>query len=241
MEVHAHSHTERKKWTHYLWEFSMLFLAVFCGFLAEYQLEHKIERERAREYAIQLYGDLTADSSDFNSEIEILKISVDKLDTLTHLLNDYRNQNPSPEVIYSLSSFALRDIVFEPMTTAMEQLKNSGNLRYLGDGALRNAFSAYDVWTQIIITHYDRSISTENEIRKILTQILNIKEVPFVRQRLSPGKFELNTSDLLLLKQYSNWCALKQRNLRMRIGLLMTAQDLFRELIQKLNTNYHFK
>jgi hypothetical protein len=21
MEVHAHSHTERKKWTHYLWEF----------------------------------------------------------------------------------------------------------------------------------------------------------------------------------------------------------------------------
>ena len=25
MEVHAHSHTERKKWTHYLWEFLMLF------------------------------------------------------------------------------------------------------------------------------------------------------------------------------------------------------------------------
>jgi hypothetical protein len=24
----------------------MLFLAVFCGFLAEYQLEHKIERDR---------------------------------------------------------------------------------------------------------------------------------------------------------------------------------------------------
>ena len=225
----------------------MLFLAVFCGFLAEYQLEHKIERERAREYAIQLYGDLTADSSDFNSEIEILKISVDKLDTLTHLLNDYRNQNTSPEVIYLLSSFALREVVFEPVTTAMEQLKNSGNLRYLGDGGLRNAFSAYDVWIQIIKTHYDRSVSTENEIRKILTQILNIKEVPFVSLRnfnkltLSPGKIELNTSDLLLLKQYSNWCALKQRNLKMRIGFLMTAQDLFRELIQELNTNYHFK
>ena len=37
MEVHAHTHTERKKWTHYLWEFLMLFLAVFCGFLAENQ------------------------------------------------------------------------------------------------------------------------------------------------------------------------------------------------------------
>jgi hypothetical protein len=30
MEVHAHAHTARKKWTHYLWEFLMLFLAVFC-------------------------------------------------------------------------------------------------------------------------------------------------------------------------------------------------------------------
>ena len=34
MEVHHHAHTSRKKWTHYFWEFLMLFLAVFCGFLA---------------------------------------------------------------------------------------------------------------------------------------------------------------------------------------------------------------
>ena len=53
MEVHHHSHTASppagragKKWTHYFWEFLMLFLAVFCGFLAEYQLEHKIESDR---------------------------------------------------------------------------------------------------------------------------------------------------------------------------------------------------
>jgi hypothetical protein len=55
MEVHHHSHlasgethTSRKKWTHYFWEFLMLFLAVFCGFLAEYQLEHKIERDKEK-------------------------------------------------------------------------------------------------------------------------------------------------------------------------------------------------
>ena len=28
MEVPAHTHTARKKWTHYFWEFLMLFLAV---------------------------------------------------------------------------------------------------------------------------------------------------------------------------------------------------------------------
>ena len=40
MEVHHHSHTARKNWTHYFWEFLMLFLAVFCRFIAENQREH---------------------------------------------------------------------------------------------------------------------------------------------------------------------------------------------------------
>ena len=51
MEVHHHAHHDhgKRNWKSYFWEFLMLFLAVFCGFLAEYQLEHKIERDRAKE------------------------------------------------------------------------------------------------------------------------------------------------------------------------------------------------
>ena len=51
MEVHHHAHTRRKKFRHYFWEFLMLFLAVFCGFLAEYWLEHIIEHQREKKYA----------------------------------------------------------------------------------------------------------------------------------------------------------------------------------------------
>ena len=55
MEVHHHAHDpaaphHKKNWKSYFWEFLMLFLAVFCGFLAEYQLEHKIERDREKAY-----------------------------------------------------------------------------------------------------------------------------------------------------------------------------------------------
>jgi hypothetical protein len=58
MEVHHHAHTFRKKWTHYFWEFLMLFLAVFCGFLAEYQLEHKIEKNREKQFMKSTLVDL---------------------------------------------------------------------------------------------------------------------------------------------------------------------------------------
>ena len=62
MEVHAHAHTPRKKWSHYFWEFLMLFLAVFCGFLAENQREHMIEHQREKQFARQVLADLRTDS-----------------------------------------------------------------------------------------------------------------------------------------------------------------------------------
>ena len=66
MEVHAHTHTTRKKWTHYFWEFLMLFLAVFCGFLAEYKLEHMIEQQREKQYMQSLIYDLQSDTLNLN-------------------------------------------------------------------------------------------------------------------------------------------------------------------------------
>jgi len=83
MEVHAHSHTARKKWTHYLWEFLMLFLAVFCGFLAEYQLEHKIENDRGKQYIISFFDDLKYDTSHLTAVINNYKEKVNSLNVIS--------------------------------------------------------------------------------------------------------------------------------------------------------------
>ena len=61
MEVHIHTHTERKTFTHHLYEFLMLFLAVFCGFLAENQQEHMVEHQREKQYIRSLQEDLSRD------------------------------------------------------------------------------------------------------------------------------------------------------------------------------------
>ncbi|MEJ7675290.1 MAG: hypothetical protein WKF59_21940 [Chitinophagaceae bacterium] len=47
----------------------MLFLAVFCGFLAEYQLEHVIEHQREEKYAESLLDDLKKDTLDLVKDI----------------------------------------------------------------------------------------------------------------------------------------------------------------------------
>src|SRR5436189_3869539 len=79
MEVHAHNHTERKKWTHYLWEFFMLFLAVTAGFFVENQREHMVEHRREKEFMASLVKDLESDTA------QISRIRLYRLDRLRNI------------------------------------------------------------------------------------------------------------------------------------------------------------
>jgi hypothetical protein len=131
MEVHHHSHSSRKKWTHYFWEFLMLFLAVFCGFLAEYQLEHKIERDREKQYIISMIKELEADTAQLKN---VMKDSVRVLgiDSLVRYINTHDLANLNTRLLYYykrkyLSS--VRTMNFSKNT--LSQLKNAGNMRLI--------------------------------------------------------------------------------------------------------------
>ena len=89
MEVHAHAHTDpahggtsRKRFTHYLWDFLMLFLAVYCGFLAENLREHKVETTREKQYIISMIEDLSADTTNLAATIKSYDGMELKLDTV---------------------------------------------------------------------------------------------------------------------------------------------------------------
>ncbi|MCY7311292.1 MAG: hypothetical protein LH619_10980 [Chitinophagaceae bacterium] len=145
MEVHAHTHTARKKWTHYFWEFLMLFLAVFCGFLAEYQLEHKIERDREKQFMQTMVEDLKSDSAQLNRLIKLRKSRIKELDTLFHIIANDEYLKDGRKV-YQLYEFPYWDILrFFPSDRTMQQLKNGGNLRLIRKKNVSNALIKYDV------------------------------------------------------------------------------------------------
>src|ERR1700741_4880313 len=100
MEVHAHTHTARKKWTHYFWEFLMLFLAVFCGFLAENQREHIVEHKRAKDYAKGLLNDLTLDTSEIRRGIHQTKFIMACIDSLVSISSRVDPNGPVPGNFY---------------------------------------------------------------------------------------------------------------------------------------------
>lgn len=131
MEVHHHAHTARKKWTHYLWEFLMLFLAVFCGFLAEYQLEHKIEKERAEKYLQSMLLDVRTNIKNLDSltgQNHLLITNHESL--LKWLLQDSATIDRSA-FSKTMGASWMRNFLVRKET--YEQMKSSGSLRYAGN------------------------------------------------------------------------------------------------------------
>ena len=100
MEVHAHTHTERKKWRHYLWEFLMLFLAVFCGFLAENWREHIVEQQRETVLMKSMLKDLRADTTFFGQMTRFISLSNSHIDSLIFLIKNNNDWDKSAKEIY---------------------------------------------------------------------------------------------------------------------------------------------
>jgi hypothetical protein len=131
MEVHAHTHTSRKKWTHYLWEFLMLFLAVFCGFLAENFREHQVEKHRAKQYVLSFYEDLKKDTTRLG---KVLEVENKKIESLSHLKNCYDSLVINPTVTTCLFEIIKNSAFNNPgvlTDRTLKQLANAGGYRLL--------------------------------------------------------------------------------------------------------------
>jgi len=127
MEVHAHTHSERKKWTHYLWEFLMLFLAVFCGFLAENQREHMVEHRREKEYMVSLVDDLKNDSAFLSLSInKLIPYHLGWLDSTLHLFRSINLQGKDRLIYQAFMLGTAWGYNFHPTERTLSQLHTEG-------------------------------------------------------------------------------------------------------------------
>ena len=147
MEVHGHTHTERKKWTHYFWEFLMLFLAVFCGFLAENFREHYVENQRAKQLAKNLYKEIYADSIAVQQKIGIRNKKEEECIYFINYVKDSSLTNLSLHFYraYTWAFLQSAQLLFEPNDGILNQLRNSGELRYFKNSELQSAIGRLSV------------------------------------------------------------------------------------------------
>jgi len=150
MEVHHHSHlapgethTAKKKWTHYLWEFFMLFLAVTAGFFVENQREHLVEHRREKEFMISLVEDLESDTAQF-SRIRLYRL--DRLRNIDSTIIFFLNHNgvSVPAAGYTLAAKLFGHTSFFQNSGTLDQLKTSEGLRLIRQRNVVDSIQSYD-------------------------------------------------------------------------------------------------
>jgi len=154
MEVHAHTHTDRKKWTHYLWEFLMLFLAVFCGFSAENLREYMVEHHQEKQYIKSLLFDLKADIIQIGISQEFRIKRMGQLDTLMGLIKGPELKNKTAAFYFNAvpSQYNWK---FVPSNGALFQLKNAGGLRLIRKANVVDSILHFDALMQETVDFED--------------------------------------------------------------------------------------
>lgn len=214
MEVHHHSHSSHgsKTWKAYFWEFLMLFLAVFCGFLAEYYLEHRIEKERGKQYMESFYEDLKSDTARLDTLIHLETKKVAALNKLNSCY-DSLSQNIQPVALLDIVKNSLTNNAFLMDGRTLRQLNNAGGFRLLlredadsiiGYEKFGNALEEYQ--SSIYQQSQDNLRNTFSEIVDFIsyTQLysdISNNPVPDATEIKTPLIF---TNDKSLLNKYFN-------------------------------------
>jgi len=250
MEVHAHTHTARKKWTHYLWEFLMLFLAVSAGFLVENQREHYVEHQRAKIYAANLYEELKKDTAGLNNLVRRLDHISGRLDTLCLLIkNEIPGQSITNGMLYYYAASVTNVEYFSSNNTTIEQLKSSGNLRIMGN-KLSYKIGEHDRINRELEKEYGLSKTEFAKLEDLHFKIFDIyfSEKMFALDADAPRDSVFVLKDLPvkndpeLIREYIGWVKFESNIYRYQIDRYLTLlKRSATELLEILEKEYHLK
>ncbi len=151
----------------------MLFLAVFCGFLAEYQLEHIIENNREKQFMASLVKDLESDTLQFSNLKAISTFNVNLIDSnLSYFAVNSSDYIPFKK-INNLSTGVRRN--FYQNSGTLDQLKNSGGMRLIRQRNIVDSIAAYDRQIKRMLLRDEYQTNDMREVGDVYDKMLDGK------------------------------------------------------------------
>jgi len=248
MEVHHHSHTARKKWTHYFWEFFMLFLAVTAGFFVENQREHFIEHKREKQFIVSMIKELEGDTIRLHG---IMRDSV-RIKGINDLLDLIYTDNGKitdvREAYYLLHRYAMGVNFIDFSSNTLSQLKNAGNMRLIRDRNAVDSFNRMDNLIKLIERQQNNFLEALFNTHEYATTIFNGKYFrengrpiisETIREKEEPPV--LMTNDPAILITFANKVNIQAGRLILYHISLRRYDGFVTRLISYLKKEYHIE
>jgi hypothetical protein len=244
MEVHAHTHTPRKKWTHYFWEFLMLFLAVFCGFLAEYQLEHKIEKDREKVYMQNMLEDLEADIAVYADYASRNAVIYDLVDTLKELIKNPDRKKHISKLTYTARIITAKWKKVAPVKRTYEEMKSSGHLRLIRKKEVSGSVSSYYSSLSELDTYNDVGMTWANNYAQAIAKIFDgeaLLKIIKEKREVSLTEDALLSEDRITINELLTSAGYFLGALSLNDNVAAIRKDAALRLIEQINKEYHLK
>jgi hypothetical protein len=245
MEVHSHGHVpEKKKWKEYVFQFIMLFLAVFLGFLAENLRERGVEREREKEYIESLVTDTNNDFIISEGLEGLILEQIKKIDTLQTLFSSDLENGPDKEnntrKCYALSSSVQ---TFYPEffnERTISQLFSSGNMRLLKKQGVADSIMEYHSYIKFVEVQKQLYI---NSVNTCIQFMYNVYDISFIKSIMyNDSLFIPNTEGVQLKLLTTNPSELKKFNALLEITKIVafTYKGYLADMHRKAKGLYYF-
>lgn len=250
MEVHHHGHGGhgKKSWRSYFWEFVMLFLAVFCGSLAEYKLEHKIEHDREEQYILSMIEDLKEDTTKMSLNIPAKEIRIAAFDSLMENINsDIRTDSSLRALYYFVRKYAgaRNDVVFTRRT--IEQLKHAGGLRLIRNSAASDSIIMYSEASDLCERQGESMAFVQRELMNLSVSLFDLEYVKdYDRGNINsllndPRKPWVLNDDPKLFKEYANRVYYLQAMTAMYKNMMVAHKKRATSILEMLKSSYHLE
>ena len=226
----------------------MLFLAVFCGFLAENIREHLIEKERERQYIVSMVDDVTRDtvqvSDAYNNSIQRLA----GFDSLLNSVHETPYSDSTLKLLYYLNrKYILSRTGFPFTKRTISQLKNAGGLRLIRNQAASDSIILYDqacerIESQMEITIVPTILDHVAPLAYKIFDMHYLYQFSKIRDfKNSAIQLHLLNNDEKLITEYVNWVYHARGYLTRYTLLLKEHMQRSSRLISLLKKSYHLE
>ena len=253
MEVHHHPdlHHKKKNFKEYFLEFLMIFLAVTLGFFADNIRENIADANKEKQYARSIYDDLKVDTAVIQRTINEKAWIVLKFDSAENILTTNK-VSENNEYIYYVERYISLNDVFTSQDVTYQQLRSSGNFRYINNIELYkkisdyyNLYSRYQSYDGIFgISGNGLSSEMESKIfnPRDLSHLHNDNGDNFYNLELRPAsKLEPITTDELSLRLlYIKFADERRRSIDSE-GLLRRLKYNATVIIKEIKDEYHLE
>ena len=253
MEIHHHAHDpaaphHKKTWKSYFWEFLMLFLAVFCGYLAESYHTHSVNKDIEKRNMELVVDNLRNDVEKFNSNIRYHEQKVKILDTLISFRNITNADTLNSQTFGFLFSKSIYNPVFTSNTAAIDQMKSSGSLRLVKNKEVLESIFQYVNISNLLSTDRDRLNNSDDLWIENASAFLDLQYLASSRKLTFLDNMTLSKPQNILasnqqsIRQFFNRAIVRKSILEVLLLPRMHAQQKNAErLIELLEKEYHIQ